>query len=130
MSNWNLAELRLSDRDRRSALRRVRREQARGRITHAELEERLDAIGTARTHGDLGPVFADLGGNGLGFAPRGRGYRRGFFPFPLVPLLVIAIIIAATGHIPWVPVIIAGALILVFAPWRRRRWADRYGYGC
>lgn len=128
MNQGSLAELRLSDADRRGALRRLRREAQRGRITEAELEERLDAVGTARTHGDLGPVFSDLGGNGLGSA-RGRGLRRGFvpFPFPLVPLLVLGIVLAATSTISWVPVAVLAGLVLVLGTLRRRRWT---GYAC
>lgn len=130
MSHWNLAELRLSERDRSRALRRLSREHRRGRITQVELDERTDAVGTARTHGDLGPVFADLGGNGLDH-PRSRGFRRGFapFPFPLFPLLILGIVLAATNTIPWWPVLVVGGLILVLGP-RRRRWAGYHGYAC
>jgi len=130
MNDWNIAQLRLSDGERRSALRRLRREARHGRITEEELDERLDAVGTARTHGDLGPVFADLGGNGLGFA-RARGFRRGFvpFPFPLVPLLAVGIVLAATDTISWVPVLVVAGLVLLLGPLRRRRWAGR-GYAC
>jgi hypothetical protein len=117
-------DLRVSDRERKRALASLNSQHRRGRIDAAELAERRDAVGSARTWGDLAPVFADLEPVGRGY-PAYRGWRRGprFGFFPLVPLLVLAIIIAATGHVPWVPVIVLAVLLLVFAPWRRRRWA-------
>jgi hypothetical protein len=123
MDDWTRAALRLSDRDRKTAVRTLHREHRRGRIDAAELDERLDAVATARSHGDLGPVFADLAGTPV---RRGPAFRRGPFPFPLLPLLIIGIVIAATGSVPWVPIVVAAVLILVFAPWRRRRWARYY----
>jgi hypothetical protein len=71
--------LRLSDGDRTRARKRLVREHRRGRIDATELEERLDAVATARSHGDLAPVFADLdpyaAARGGGPGPRGRRYR-------------------------------------------------------
>ena len=123
MTDWMHGEMRVSDRERRLSLRRLQRAHARGRISAAELEERSDAVRTARSYGDLVPLFADL-------LPVRRGpvrFRRGPFPFgfPLLPLLIIGIVIAATGHVPWLPIIVAGVLLLVFAPWRPRRWGHR-----
>ena len=125
---WSAAEVRLSDRERKAATRRLRHHHARGRIDAIELEERTDAVGFARNRGDVARVFADLE------APVRRGgpwaFRRGWFPFfPIFPVLfIVTIVIAATGHVPWVPLVILGVLLLVVAPWRRRRrWA---GYVC
>ena len=126
-------QVRLSERDRKAALRRLRRHHRSGRIDGVELEERTDAIGFARNHGDLRTVFADL--EPYAAAPfrgrRGPALRRGWFPlFPVFPLLVIvAIVVAATGHVPWVPLVILAVLLLVVAPWRRRRWG-RAGWAC
>lgn len=123
-------QIRLSDRDRRAALRRLRAHHRRGRIDGMELEERTDAVGFARNHGDLRAVFTDLEPGGRPFGPPFVA-RRGWFPFfPVFPLLLVAaIIVAATGHVPWVPLVILAVLLLVVAPWRRRRWAGR-GYAC
>jgi hypothetical protein len=123
-------EIRLSDGERKAALRRLRAHHRRGRIDGVELEERTDAVGFARNRGDLRTVFADLEPAGR---PRGPfAYRRGWFPFfPAFPLLVIvAIVIAATGHVPWIALGILAFLLLVVAPWRRRRWAGRAGWAC
>jgi hypothetical protein len=125
---WSAAEVRLSDRERKAATRRLRHHHARGRIDAIELEERTDAVGFARNRGDIARVFADLE------APVRRGgpwaFRRGWFPlFPIIPILwIAAIVIAISGHVPWVPLVILGVLLLVVAPSRRRRrWA---GYAC
>lgn len=129
MSPWNLADHRLSDRDRRAVLRRLRRAHGQGRLDDAELAERTDAVATARTFADAHAVLGDLGGYGLTYGPHLR--RRRFpFAFPFFPLLVVAIVLAATGHVPWLPVLIVGGLVLVLAPWRRRHWGGRYGYAC
>ena len=120
--------IRLSDGERKAALRRLRAHYRRGRIDGVELEERTDAIGFARNRGDLRTVFADL--EAFGPPLRGPAFRRGWFPFfPILPLLVIvAIVIAATGHVPWVPLVVLAVLLFVVAPWRRRRrWS---GYAC
>jgi hypothetical protein len=125
MNHWSQPSLRLSDRDRRAALRRLSRERARDRIDASELGERVDAVRSARTHGDLAPVFSDL-------APvfgGGPGFRRGF-PFPLLPLLVLGIVVAATGHVGWIAIAVAAVLILVFAPWRRRRGFAHRSWAC
>jgi hypothetical protein len=128
----NIDQVRLSDGERKAALRRLRRHHRSGRIDGVELEERTDAVGFARHRGDLRTVFADLEPAAPVRGPRGPwAFRRGWFPFfPVFPLLVIvAIVIAATGHIPWVPLGILAFLLLVVAPWRRRRWAHS-GYAC
>lgn len=61
----------------------------------------------------------------------GRGFaRRGIFPFPLLPLLVLGIVVAATGHVPWIAVAVAAVLVLVLAPWRPRRGSGHRGGAC
>lgn len=125
---WSSSELRLSDRERGAAVRRLRHHHKRGRIDAIELEERVDAVGFARNRGDVQRVFADLEAP---FRRRGPwALRRGWFPFfPIIPLLwIAAIVIAVTGHVPWVPLVILAVLLLVVAPWRRRRrWS---GHPC
>jgi len=137
MSGWNHEAMRIGDRERRQVLKSLTKHHARGRIDDAELAERADAVHTARTYGDLQVIFADLG-----WGPRrpvaydawqqpARMYRRRRpFPFPILPLLVIAIILAATGTIPWLAVAIgAGVLVLIGALAPRRRWGGP-GWAC
>jgi Flp pilus assembly protein TadB len=124
MHPWTSPDLRVSDNERKRALRSLSRQHARGRIDADELDERRDAVATARTWGDLAPVFADLAP--IGQAPAYRRRRRAPFPFPLLPLLVIAIIVAATGHVPWIAIGIIAAVLVLTAPLRwghRARWA-------
>ena len=131
MNTWSQETLRLSDRDRKVAARRLRRERARGRLDAAEYDERTDAVRTARTHGDLAPVFADLAPVPVAWRRRPWGRRFPGFPaFPLLPLLVIGIVVAATGHVPWVAIAVAAVLVLVLAPWRRRRGFGHRSWAC
>ncbi|RFS85026.1 DUF1707 domain-containing protein [Actinomadura spongiicola] len=57
--------VRASDRDRDEMLVRLHTAFAEGRLDEAELDERMDLVLAARTHGELGAVAADL--------PSGRG---------------------------------------------------------
>jgi hypothetical protein len=127
VASWYDTQVRLGDAERKAALRDLRRQHARGRIDLGELEERSDAVRSARTQGDLGPVFADLRPVRAQRGP--RMYRRGPFPvFPLFPVLVIAgIVLAITGHVPWIALGIAAFVLLVLAPRRRRH---RSGWAC
>jgi DNA-binding PadR family transcriptional regulator len=52
--------IRTSDADRDRVTARLRDHYAEGRLTHAELDERMTAALTARTFGDLREIMADL----------------------------------------------------------------------
>jgi Domain of unknown function (DUF1707) len=52
--------LRISDAEREVAITRLGAHAVEGRLSAEELEHRSDAALTARTHGDLEPLFADL----------------------------------------------------------------------
>jgi DNA-binding PadR family transcriptional regulator len=52
--------IRTSDADREHITARLRDHYAEGRLTHAELDERMTAALTARTFGDLRKIMADL----------------------------------------------------------------------
>src|SRR5262245_8524532 len=54
--------LRASDRDRDERLVRLHTAFAEGRLTEAELDERIDLVLAARTHADLDRLTADLPG--------------------------------------------------------------------
>ncbi|WP_214415410.1 DUF1707 SHOCT-like domain-containing protein [Sphaerisporangium fuscum] len=55
-------DLRIGDAERDEVMNALREHFAQGRLTHDELDERLDAVLAARTAGDLGRVTADLPG--------------------------------------------------------------------
>lgn len=124
MTGWNHEAVRIGDRERRQVLKGLTRHHARGRIDAAELAERSDAVRTARTLGDLQVVLADLG-----WGPQ-RSFAYDARPrLPLLPvLLVVAVVLAATGTISWVVPAVGVGVVLLLAPWRRRRWAGhRWG---
>lgn len=112
--------LRLSDRDRDDAIARLSEHYAAGRLDKDEFDERSDAVWTARTHGDLAPIFADLGQLRPERVRRGRSVRHGWFPVPFLPVLVGLIVLTAVTHIPFVLLAFLGCF-LVFGR-RRRHW--------
>jgi hypothetical protein len=109
-------DLRIGDADRDAALDRLAEHYAAGRLDKDELDERSDAVWTARTLGDLNTVFADLDP-----APRRSGGRRTHWRAPLLPVLVVLIALTVVTHVPFVLLALVGWLLL--APrWRRRCW--------
>ena len=64
--------LRASDAEREHHAELLREHAAQGRLTVDELDERLDRVFAARTHGELAPVVADL----PAASPRERPVRR------------------------------------------------------
>lgn len=55
-----MPSLRASDADREQVAERLRHATAEGRLTADELDERLDALYTSRTYGELDALVADL----------------------------------------------------------------------
>jgi hypothetical protein len=103
------AALRASDAEREEIAERLRRATAEGRLLAEELEERLGAALTARTHGELDALVADLPG------PRSER-RTGRFPVPrTVPEFALAVLLAMVAMV----VLIGIALVLasVFVLW-------------
>jgi hypothetical protein len=115
--------LRISDADREAAVALLSEQYALGRLTREEFDERSDAVWSAKTQGDLAPIFVDLPVRSPGLpAPveRRRVSRRGF-PVPIVPLLIVLIVIVAFTHLPFV---LLGLLLWCgFARWG---WAGRW----
>jgi hypothetical protein len=134
-------QIRISDADRDSVTARLRDHYAEGRLTRAELDERITATLNARTFGDLRPIMADLPEPGaipprapLGVRPtaplivRHRGPR-------LLPLLLVvslaAVLIPSGGWlffaflkaflVFWLVACVAGILIASRISRRLRR---------
>jgi hypothetical protein len=117
-------DLRLSDADREEALTRLGEHFAVGRLDKEELDERSDAVWTAKTRADLAPIFADLGPSGVEISRRsGRGGpwgRRGWFPLPFAPVLFVLIALTVLTHVPFVLLAFAGCFF--FFGRRRSHW--------
>ncbi|CAL9525537.1 hypothetical protein SUDANB121_03944 [Nocardiopsis dassonvillei] len=79
----------LGEDDRDAVVRRVREAYAQGHISHEEMDERLDRVLAARTHGEMAPVLASLPAEKAGrtaviSAAGGRITRRGAWRVPRV----------------------------------------------
>jgi hypothetical protein len=112
--------LRLSDADRDDAIARLSEHYAAGRLDKDEFDERSDAVWTARTQGDLAPVFVDLAPVSVDRSGRRSRVRRGWFPVPFLPVLFGLIVLTAITHIPFVLLAFLGC-VFVFGR-RRRHW--------
>ena len=100
--------LRIGDADREAAIELLGEQYAVGRLTRDEFDERSDAVWSARTRGDLAPVFADLPVHSPAL-PAGTG-RRSSRPtsrwaprwaIPLLPVLIVLIAIAVVAQLPF-----------------------------
>ena len=71
---------RITEDDREAAVRRVQEAFAEGHISHADMDDHLQAVLTAKTPGDLVPVLAALPdtdpGRALVLAGKGGRFRR------------------------------------------------------
>jgi hypothetical protein len=120
--------LRLSDAEREAALARLGEHYAAGRLDKEEYDERSDAVWSARTRGDLRPVFVDLELPPSPRPPAGvvrRGRRTGL-PRPLIAVLVVLAALTVVTHLP---LILLGLLVWClfrfhpgYARHRSRHW--------
>jgi hypothetical protein len=116
--------LRISDADRSAALDLLSEQYAVGRLDKDEFDERSDAVWSAKTQGDLAPVFADLPvrSPALPVRPTGRGRQWGprwgpqWFP-PLLPVVFVLVVLTVLTKVPFVLLLIG--LWFVFG-WRHR----------
>lgn len=95
--------LRLSDADREAAVQRLGEQYAVGRLTKDEFDERSDAVWSAKTKGDLVPVFADLPSRARTATPArtGGGQRGRSWRPPFLPVLFVLVGIAIIAKAPW-----------------------------
>src|SRR4051812_43366397 len=119
--------LRLSDADRESAVDLLGEQYALGRLTRDEFDERSDAAWSAKTQGDLAPVFADLPARVPGparpvpLAP----HRPRWWPVPLAPVVAVLVVLTVLPHVPFVLLLVVGFFCLrrwQHAGWHRSRW--------
>ncbi len=128
--------LRISDADRVTALDLLSEQYAVGRLDKDEFDERSDAVWSAKTQGDLAPVFADLPvrspalparptGRGVQWGPGGRSGRGPRWGPPLLPLVFLLVLLTILTKVPFVLLLVG--LWFVFG-WRhhaRRHWSHR-----
>jgi len=111
--------LRISDADRAQALDLLSQQYAEGRLDKDEFDERSDAIWSAKTQGDLAPIFADLPWRSpeVRARPTGRGPRSGWGPMRgrrwAPPLLLVILALAAVTLIFEMPFL----LFALFGLW-------------
>jgi uncharacterized membrane protein len=125
-----LRGLRLSDAERQAAVDQLGEQFAVGRLTREEFDERSDAVWSAKTHGDLSPVFADLpalapqaaSGPQRGASGRSGTRSRAGLRRVLVPLFVVLLVLTVITHLPLV--LIAVGVWFLFG---RRRWHHHHG---
>ena len=118
--------LRLSDADRESAVNVLADQYALGRLTRDEFDERSDAVWSARTQGDLAPIFADLPVGSTARPtrlPAGAPHRPRWWPIPLAPVLIALVVLTVLTHLPFVLLFVV--LFLCFGRWHRAGWGPR-----
>jgi uncharacterized membrane protein len=125
-------QLRISDADREAAVNLLSEQYAVGRLDKDEFDERSDAVWSAKTQGDLAPVFADLPWRSPPAPQASSGPRHGWRPRwgprwapPLVPLIFLLVLLTFLTHVPFVLLLVG--LWFVFG-WRhhaRRHWGHR-----
>jgi DUF1707 SHOCT-like domain len=120
--------LRVGDAEREAVGEIIRREHVNGRLDAVEFQERLDRSLVAKTYADLDALVADLPGTEPPRRHRAYAWTPWPWPLGLVPLVVLAMIIATGGHLIWLafPVFV----LFVLRPLVWRSWGHGYrGYG-
>jgi uncharacterized membrane protein len=119
-------EIRIGDAEREQAAAVLADHYAAGRLDHDEYAERLDAIWTARTRGDLDVIFHDLPRLAPPPPPvRARG--RGRWPFPVVAFMVLVVGALVLTHLPVFLLLIG--VVLVFKIGRHHSGHGRWRGG-
>jgi Domain of unknown function (DUF1707) len=128
--------LRASDADREHVAERLRQAATEGRLLTDELEQRLEAVFSARTYAQLDVVLADLPGRRLTPPANRREPTRvppavlAAIAVPVAIVTILAVVLVLTG-------VFAGWLLWLLAGWwffgRHRRFRGRYArpfHGC
>ena len=125
------AHIKASDADREHIAERLRKAAGEGRLLAEELEERLGAVFSARTYGELDALVADLP------APAPVRGRRARHPTAVPAPLVLALTIPVAAAIVALVVFVVTGVLLVWMLWmaagwwylgrKHRMYAARYG---
>jgi len=119
--------LRVSDSEREAVGEILRQQHVDGRLDPDEFQERLGRCLAAKTYAELDELVADFPSPEAeqGRAARAWGWRP--WPFPLLPLALIAVIAFSGGHLVW----LAFPLIFFFVvrPLLWGSWGRGHGRG-
>lgn len=133
------ATLRASDADREQVAERLRHATGEGRLLAEELEERLEAVFSARTYGDLDAVVADLPGTTA--VRRQQRSRALTVPHPavivaivflapvLVSMLIAAVVVITTLFTAWAVVLAVGWWVFGHRHYGNRYRRSLHAYG-
>ena len=116
--------LRVGDREREAVGDVLRNAHVSGRLDAVEFQERIDRSLTARTYADLDALVADLPSDDSTRRRRPFAWTPRPWPLGLVPLLVVAAIVASGGRVLW----LAFPLFFLFVlrPFAWRTWGRGY----
>jgi hypothetical protein len=133
-------ELRIGDAEREAAVAALSDHYAAGRLSKDEFDERTAAALTAPTMSALAPLFGDLpaphaAGSSVSTTPAtstphpGRSRRptlrrRGWYPIPILPVIVLLVALRVAGQVPWfvLPIVAWLWCIARFHRSRRHIW--------
>ena len=105
------AQVRIGDAEREAAVTALGEHYAAGRLTKEEFDERSEAAWTARTSGDLAPLFGDLPRLQAPAPHRPRPPRTAWrLGFGLWWVLMLLIVLASVGQVPWFAIAIFAGL--------------------
>jgi Domain of unknown function (DUF1707) len=136
------ASMRLSDDEREAASRELGEHFATGRLSATEHHERNELVWTAKTRGELAPLFRDLptlaDRSGAQFIRPGHPrYSRGPAPrrggLPPVFVVLFAVIGVLLLSVTWPIFLVVALAWWVVSGHTRHRWAqrrfDQHGFG-
>ena len=129
--------IRLSDAEREAAAADLGEHFAQGRLTADEHGERLEQIWSAKTRGEVAPIFRDLPSPYAAvssppadsrrderyWASGPRPFRRGV-PAPLLVVLAVLIVATVVTHFP---IFLFGFAVFWFVALRHRAYAHGWG---
>ncbi len=119
--------MRIGDSERERALASLGEHYALGRLTKEELDERSDAVWTARTGHDLAVLFDDLPTptpTPAAGPPANRPPRRRRFRVPPAPVLLLVLALVLLVKVPLLLVAVGVWFLLS----RRRHWSGGCGH--
>lgn len=128
-------ELRIGDAERERAQAMLADHYAAGRLDHDEYSERLDRIWSAKTQGDLAPVFGDLPGQRPAYSTPPQQRAMGTPPRPgprlPVPLLALFVVLAGITVVSHLPIILVALVVWFFflrGGCRPRPWSHQWSH--